>query len=73
MTYYLATIAPESEALEKIEYKHIVEDFIWKHTKRKMLFENREWYVQPLWFQNLNPSLQGSPALALSEKTDNKN
>jgi hypothetical protein len=27
-TYYLATIALESEALEKIEYKHIVQDFL---------------------------------------------
>jgi hypothetical protein len=27
-TYYLATIPLESEALEKIRYKHIVQDFI---------------------------------------------
>jgi hypothetical protein len=35
----LATIALESGLLEKINYKHIIEDFISKNTKRMMLFK----------------------------------
>jgi hypothetical protein len=34
----LATIALESEVLEKIDYKHIIEDFISRNTKRMMHF-----------------------------------
>jgi hypothetical protein len=35
----LATIALESGLLEKINYEHIIEDFISKNTKRMMLFK----------------------------------
>jgi hypothetical protein len=35
----LATIALESLILQKIEYDHIVEDFISRNTKRMMLFK----------------------------------
>ena len=35
----LATIALESEVLEKIDYEDIIEDFISKNTKRMMLFK----------------------------------
>jgi hypothetical protein len=34
----LAIIALEGEMLEKIDYEHIIEDFISKTTKRMMLF-----------------------------------
>jgi hypothetical protein len=36
-TYYLATIAFESEALEKIEYKHIVQIFFKTHQKNDVI------------------------------------
>jgi hypothetical protein len=36
---YLATIALESEVLEKIDYEDIIEDFISKNPKRMMLFK----------------------------------
>jgi hypothetical protein len=36
-TYYLATIAFESEALEKIEYKHIVKIFFKIHQKNDVI------------------------------------
>ena len=35
----LATIALESEVLEKIDYEDIIEDFISKNTKRMMRFK----------------------------------
>ena len=35
----LATIALESGLLDKINYEHIIEDFISKNTKRMMLFK----------------------------------
>uniref|UniRef100_A0A8R7TIA4 HAT C-terminal dimerisation domain-containing protein n=1 Tax=Triticum urartu TaxID=4572 RepID=A0A8R7TIA4_TRIUA len=35
----LATIAPESNLLDKIDYEDIIEDFITKNTKRMMLFK----------------------------------
>ena len=35
----LATIALESGLLEKIDYEHIIEDFISKNTRRMMLFK----------------------------------
>ena len=35
----LATIALESGLLEKIDYEHIIEDFISKNTTRMMLFK----------------------------------
>jgi len=35
----LAIIALESEMLEKIDYEHIIEDFISKNTERTMLFK----------------------------------
>jgi hypothetical protein len=35
----LATIAIESEMLEKIDYEYIIEDFISKNTHRIMLFK----------------------------------
>ena len=35
----LAIIAFEREMLEKIDYEHIIEDFISKNTKRMMLFK----------------------------------
>jgi hypothetical protein len=35
----LAIIALEGEILEKIDYEHIIEDFISKNTTRMMLFK----------------------------------
>ena len=35
----LATTALESEVLENIDYKDIIEDFISKNTKRMLLFK----------------------------------
>jgi hypothetical protein len=35
----LATIALESELLDKIEYDHIVEEFIPRNTRRMKLFK----------------------------------
>ena len=35
----LATIALESEVLEKIDYEDIIEDFISKNTKRMRMFK----------------------------------
>jgi hypothetical protein len=35
--YYLATIALESETLEKIEYKHIVQIFFKTHQKNDVI------------------------------------
>ena len=35
----LATIALESEVLEKIDYEDIIENFISKNTKRMMMFK----------------------------------
>jgi hypothetical protein len=35
----LATISLESEVLEKIDYKDIIEDFISKNPQRMMLFK----------------------------------
>jgi hypothetical protein len=35
----LATIALESELLDKIEYDHIVEEFISRNTRRMKLFK----------------------------------
>ena len=35
----LATIALESEVLEKIDYEDIIEDFISKNTKRMKFFK----------------------------------
>jgi hypothetical protein len=35
----LAIIALESRILEKIDYEHIIEDFISKNTKRMKLFK----------------------------------